>query len=114
MRRLLLSLMASGGLLLAAAAPAGAVGPFGPDQIIVNCIPGPMAASIASDGTTSGFSPCNGGNGDGPITYFSQKPPGGIVREASPYTGKVLATAWDGADALYVLFTQGNNLRIAK
>ncbi len=118
MRRLLLSLSLCASIcataLLGAASPAGAVGPFGPDQIIVNCIPGPMAASIASDGTTMGFSPCNGGFGDGAITYFSQQPPGVIVRDPSPYTGKVLATAWDGVDALYVVFTQGNALKIGK
>ncbi|MGS0685437.1 hypothetical protein ACVBEQ_09865 [Nakamurella sp. GG22] len=113
-RRFFFAMSLCCGLLLGAALPVGAVGPFGSDQIIVNCIPGPMAASIASDGTTSGFSPCTGGIGDGPLIYFSQKPPGGIVREGSPYTGKVLATAWDGVDALYVVFSQGNDLKIAK
>ncbi len=114
MRRLPLAIALCLSLLLAGAAPAGAVGPFGPDIILANCIPGPMAASIASDGTTSGFIPCTGGIGDGAISYFEQKPGSPLFREGSPYTGKVLATAWDGVDALYVVFTQGSDLKIAK
>ena len=114
MRRLSLIVVLALAALLVGNVPAAAVGPFGSDVILADCIPGPMGASIASDGTTRGFIPCTGGVGDGAIGYFRHKPGLALVKDPSPYTGKVLATAWDGVDALYVIFTQGSDLKVAK
>jgi len=90
------------------------VGSFGPAATLVpSCGPGLGGAAIASDGTTRGFAECNG-NPDGPIWYFRHRPGAAPARQLTPYTGAVLAVAWDGVGATYVVFQQGSQLKIAK
>lgn len=114
-RRLLwVTLLMAAAMLTAVLPAAAAPGPFGADQIVVNCSAGPARASIAADGTTHGFATCATGSQDAPIYYFRASPGAPIVREISPWTGEVEATAWDGVDALYVLFTKDGDLWIAK
>ncbi|MTD14324.1 hypothetical protein GIS00_10225 [Nakamurella sp. YIM 132087] len=96
------------------AAVSAAPGAFGADQIVGSCISGPSAADISTDGTVRGFAACTGGAEYGPISYFRQQAGGTLYREDTPWTGEVLATAWDGVDAMYVVFEDEGMLRIAK
>ena len=98
------------GMLPAAAAP----GAFGADQVVANCSAGPTEASIAPDGTTRGFTTCSADAPHNPVYFFQTSPGQPIVQKLSPWTGDVEATAWDGADSLYVVFADDGDLWIAK
>ena len=93
--------------------PASAVEPFGAPQVLVpNCVGGGGDAAISSAGTVRGFASC--GDTAGQIWFFRADPGQPTFRQQSPYTGVVLAVAWDGVSATYVVYNTGTELRIGK
>ena len=96
------------------AAAATAPGAFGPAAVVLNCIPGGADASIAADGAVRGFATCNGGVGEGPISYFGYRSGTAVYRQSTPWKGQVLAAAWDGVGATYVVFSDNGILQIGK
>ncbi len=101
-------------VLVMGVTPASAVAPFGPaEQLVAGCGVGLGDAVIASDGTTRGFAECNG-DPYGPIWFFRDRPGQAPSQQQTPYTGLVLAAAWDGVGATYLLYEQNSTLKIAK
>ena len=101
-------------LLLVGAAPVAAVGPFAPAEVVIGgCTFGVGDAAVAVDGTTRGLANCTGDR-SGRIWFFRDRPGTAPDREPSPYTGVVLAVAWDGLDSIYVVFRTGSQLMIGK
>jgi hypothetical protein len=94
-------------------APAGAMEPFGPATTIVgaSCANGVGDASGSVNGVVRGAINCNAQD-DSPIYAFWYQ--GVKAVKKSPYVGQVIATAWDGANYLYILFQQGTSVKIAK
>jgi len=107
-------LAAIGGIAGAQPAAAAAPGPFDPSVVVMNCIPGGADASIAADGAVRGFLTCNGGVGEGPISYFGYRSGTAVYRQSTPWNGQVLAAAWDGSGATYVVFSDNGVLQIGK
>jgi hypothetical protein len=105
---------AVGGLAGAGTASAAAPPPFDPPAVVWDCIPGGSDASIASDGAVRGFLTCNGGVGGGPINYFGYRTGSQVFRQATPWTGRVLASAWDGVSATYIVFNDLGVVKIGK
>jgi hypothetical protein len=96
------------------AVPAGAAGPFGPAQVVEpDCTFALADAAIAVDGAVRGFDTCDQLFA-GRIDFFRDPLGATPQRETTPYTGRVLATAWDGAGATYVVYIDGQQLRIGK
>lgn len=104
-------------LLVLAMTPAAAVGPFGPAQVLLggttSCESPDGDAAVAVDGTTRGFANCTR-EGSARIWFVRSKPGVAPFLQATPYTGVVLAVAWDGADSTYVVFQTDSELRIGK
>jgi hypothetical protein len=99
---------------VALAGPAAAVGPFGPAETVIGgCSLAAGDAAIAVDGTTRGFANCTDAD-PGPVRFFRDTPTSAPVQELSPYTGVVVAAAWDGQNATYVVIAGGGALRIGK
>lgn len=100
------------GLLATGAPIASAVTPFaGPYPLFgSNCTQGTGDTSSAANGTTRGALTCSGEQ-DGRIQVFWTQ---GEVRatKASPWVGQVLATAWDSAARLFVLYRQDHSLKV--
>jgi hypothetical protein len=95
------------------ALPASAVGPFGPPLVLVPACEGTGGdAAISSVGTVRGFAGC--GDTAASIWFFRAAPGQPTFRQQSPYTGVVLAVAWDGVSATYVVYDTGSGLRIGK
>jgi len=93
--------------------PASAVEPFGAPQVLVpDCVGTGGDAAISSAGTVRGFAEC--GDTAAPIWFFRAEPGQPTFRQQSPYTGVVLAVAWDGVSATYVVYNTGSELRIGK
>jgi hypothetical protein len=114
LRRLLLVSSGVVAVLVAGMLPAAAMGGFGPSTIEVAGCPGPAGdAAIASNGTVRGFVACTG-NRYSPIIFFEQFADGTHHAQAAPFSGRVLAVAWDGADATYVVYEQNSRLLIGK
>jgi hypothetical protein len=116
MSRRLIRLAAVGAAALIVGAlgalPASAVGPFGPPQVLVPTCEGPGGdAAISSVGTVRGFAGCGAAEA---IWFFRAEPGQPSVRQQSPYTGVVLAVAWDGVSVTYVVYDTGSELRIGK
>jgi hypothetical protein len=104
-------------VLVMGVTPATAVAPFGPaEQLVAGCGVGLGDAVIASDGTTRGFAECPADPDDpnGPIWFFRDRPGQAPSQQQTPYTGFVLAAAWDGVGATYLLYQQDTTLKIAK
>ena len=91
-----LTVVAVVGGIVGAPTAAAAPPPFDPAVVVMNCIPGGADASIASDGAVRGFLTCNGGIGEGPISYFAYRSGTSVYRQSTPWEGQVLAAAWDG------------------
>ena len=105
-------LLSTGATTAPAAPPAPAVAPFsGPHPLFgAGCSQGTGDASSSSDGTTRGALTCSG-EWDGRIQVFRTQ---GAVHatKASPWIGQVLATAWDDAARLFVLYRQDSRLEV--
>ena len=71
-----------------------------------------MTPAVSSVGTVRGFAGC--GDTAAPIWFFRADPGQPGFRQPSPYTGVVLAVAWDGACATYVVYDTGSELRIGR
>ena len=116
-RRVVLVAVVVAGALAGAGGTAGAVGPFGPPQTLVAACSdgrdGNGDAAIAVDGTVRGFANCSGAVSD-PIRYYRSRPDGVLTEQTTPYVGQVLATAWDGQNAIYVVIAQFGVLVIGK
>ena len=113
-RRLLLVTVGVVAVLVAGMVPAAAVGNFGPATVQIAGCPGPAGdAAIGSDGTVRGFMACTG-NQYSPIIFFERFATGSHLAQASPFSGRVLAVAWDGIDATYVVYEQNSRLLIGK
>ena len=116
-RRVVLVAVVVAGALAGAGGTAGAVGPFGPPRtLIAGCSDGRDGngdAAIAADGTVRGFANCSGAVSD-PIRYYRSRPDGVVTEQTTPYVGQVLATAWDGQNAMYVVIAQFGVLVIGK
>ena len=69
--------------------------------------------AISVDGTTRGFADRTGFS-YGRIWFVRAKPGSAPASEITPYTELVQSVAWDGVDATYVLFQQGNQLKLGK
>jgi hypothetical protein len=92
--------------------PASAVGAFGAPQVLLpSCTGVGGDAAISSVGTVRGFAGCGG---TGSIWFFRAARGQATVRQQSPYVGGVLAVAWDGVSATYVVYDTGGELRIGK
>ena len=104
-------------LLALAVMPAVAVGPFGPAQVLLGgttpCESPDGDAAIAVDGTTRGFANCTR-EGSAQIWFFRSTPGVAPFLQATPYTGVVLAVAWDGLDSMYVVLQSDSALLIGK
>ena len=103
-------------ILLTAAMPARAVGPFGPP---VTVVPSPCSfvfsdadAALGSGGLTRGFATYNGSGCAFEIWYF-QGSGASWTRQLSPYRGVVLGVAMDGGDT-YLLYAASDGVRITK
>ena len=105
-------------VLVGGVMPAGAADPFGPPRVLV-----PQAsvgedlvgvtAAVGADGTVRGFAGTQG-LPSATIWFFRYGPRARVLRTPTPYRGSVLAVAWDGVDATYVVFQQDMQLKIAK
>jgi hypothetical protein len=113
LRRLLSVTGLAVAVLLVGMLPAAAVGSFGPAVAVLAGCPGNGGdAAIGADGTVHGFAECN--HQFLPIAYFQHNPNGSHRAELSPYSGVVLAVAWDGVDSTYVVYEQNSQLKIGK
>lgn len=65
-------------------------------------------ASISAGGTIVGFTSC-----DERLKFFQNRDTTRVVVN-SPYKGTVIASAWDGSNATYVLFQQDGHLKLGK
>lgn len=114
LRRLLSVSIGVVAVLVAGMLPAAAVGSFGPATVEIAGCPGPAGdAAIGSDGTVRGFVTCTG-NQYSPIIFFEQNAGGTHHAQPAPFSGRVLAVAWDGVDATYVVYEQNSRLLIGK
>jgi hypothetical protein len=93
--------------------PAAAVEPFsGPTSIVgSSCANGVGDGSGSDNGTVRGAIGCNA-EADSPISVFWYQ--GIRTVKKSPYVGQVIATAWDGANYLYILFQQAKTVKIGR
>ncbi len=112
--RFSLTLLAAATAAVIAVIPAAAMEPFsGPTSIVgASCAFGTAETSDSVNGTVRGAFTCNA-EADSPISIFWYQ--GGVktVRH-SPYTGQLIAAAWDGSTSLYILYQQAKSLKIAK
>jgi hypothetical protein len=119
MRRRLLSLVAAVLLLAVAAAPARAIGPFGPPVTIDDptCEFDAFNVDQVQDavGVTHGFGDLWGTacNESFAIRYFQGSGSSWTV-EATPYRGFVVAVAWDATGTYLLYMDPALNLRITK
>jgi hypothetical protein len=116
-RRLGIVLLAA--LAMAAmAAPARAVGPFGPAVTVVDlgCNGTDFnvsKAALGGDGIVRGWTVANGaGCGDDRV-WFYQGAGRSWTRERSPYRGRILAATFDGTGA-YLLYLSSDGVHLAK
>jgi hypothetical protein len=102
------------GLLLVPAAPARAswTVPAAATVVASGCTAAAQSADAAApaDGLARGFARFEGSGCPAAIWYF-QRAAAGWTRQASPYTGRVLAVADDGA-ATYLLYAAADGTRI--
>jgi len=102
----------------AVAAPARAVGAFGPAVTVVDlgCASGDYSvakASVNADGVTRGWAVTVGAScGDDRIWYF-QGAGGSWTRQRSPYRGVLMAAASDGTGA-YLMYRASDGVHLAK
>lgn len=97
-------------LTLTAVVPAGAQTPApydGPATLLTNC-QGNADASVTAAGTVIGFANC------GKVIKFFRYRDGQLLATSSSLRGSVLASAWDGAGATYVVYQDGSSLKVAK
>jgi hypothetical protein len=118
-RRLSLVVLLPLATLLATAAPAAAVGPFGPVVTVVNApcpdFEGVSGDSVVgSDGTIRGFVSFIGGScGFDPEIIYFEGSGSTWTAVTSPYHGRVLGVAWDGT-ATFLLHATETAIRITK
>ncbi len=106
-------LITAASLALATTAAGAATPTFGSPTTLIAAADPDVSTTIAADGTVRGFADSANALTDQPIGYFRNRA-GTVSTRTSPYRGHVIATAWDGVDALYVVYSQGNVLKIAR
>ncbi len=71
-----------------------------------------FAASADAAGVAHGFVNATHSGYGSQLTYFRASA-ANIATRTAPYTGQVVATAWDGSDATYVVYARASTLYIA-
>jgi hypothetical protein len=85
---------------------------MGAAHTVVSTADPEFAASADAAGVAHGFvNATNSGYGS-QLTYFRASATS-IATRTAPYTGQVIATAWDGSDATYVVYARASTLYIA-
>ena len=105
-------------LICLAAAPAGAIGTFGPPVEVVDppCAFDVVTGDVAQDASEDahGFVEFEGDTCVNQVIHYFEGSGGTWTRQQSPYRGKVLSVAQDTTDTYLLYFTLGQNLRITK
>jgi hypothetical protein len=108
------ALVFAGTLTTVGSVAEAAVGSFGAAETLIGgCTSAAGDAAMAADGTTRAFADCTAGT-SGPVRFLRDAPGSAPVQQLTPYTGVVLAVAWDGQDSTYVVLSRGGALQIGK
>ncbi|HEX6677168.1 MAG TPA: hypothetical protein VF486_19335 [Actinomycetes bacterium] len=102
----------------ALAAPARAVGAFGPAVTVVDlgCAGTDFSGAVAAlggDGLVRGWAVSSGPSCSDDRIWFFQGAGGSWTRQRSPYRGRLLAAAFDGTGA-YVMYQAGDGIHLSK
>lgn len=114
LRRLLSVSLGVAAVLVVGMLPAAAVDGYGPPTAEVAGCPGAAGdAAVSSAGAVRGFVACTG-NRYSPIVFFEQSVTGSHFAQAAPFSGRVLAVAWDGGSATYLVYEQNSRLLLGE
>jgi hypothetical protein len=106
-----LAAVITSGIALTSAANAGPP-QVGPPHVAAATVDPDFQAAADSAGTVHGFVDSAQSGYGSRLTYFRTSPTG-TASALSPYTGQVVAVAWDGVDGTYVVYFHGNSLYLA-